>query len=161
MLKCQQCVSKAFPIRFLLPMRLGNRNVKHLLWHAFYNFHLLLQTFSFSLPSEIPKCHFIFAFSHFSLPNCYLPLLCSFFLCFSFSFVYFVTGDRCGLNCQKPALSSYKRALKRKTFGITAMEIHLYLFQLGEAHQHTAMPLGTLLDHQRIPFYHLHLNMLN
>ena len=84
---CNTCPSfsntflKRFQYVFLLPMCLGNRNVKHLLWHAFCNFHLLLQTFCFSLPSDIPSAIFftIFTFSHFSLPNCYLPLLCSFF----------------------------------------------------------------------------------
>ena len=46
--------------------------------HVFYHFHLLLHAFSFCLPSGR---HFftIFTFSHFSLPNCYLPLLFSFF----------------------------------------------------------------------------------
>ncbi|KAG4395706.1 hypothetical protein GLYMA_19G015251v4 [Glycine max] len=44
--------------------------------HVFYHFHLLLHAFSFCLPSER---HFFFTIFTFSLPNCYLPLLCSFF----------------------------------------------------------------------------------
>lgn len=35
------------------------------------------------------------------------------------------------------------------------MEIHSCLFQLDEAHQHTAMLHGIPPDHQRTPFCHL------
>lgn len=35
------------------------------------------------------------------------------------------------------------------------MGIHLCQFQLGEAHQHTAMPLDTLPCHRRTLFCHL------
>lgn len=43
----------------------------------------------------------------------------------------------------------------------TSMGIHLYQFQLGEVHQHTAGPLGTPLGRQRIPSYHLLFGMLH
>ena len=66
---CNTCPSfsntflKHFQYVFLLPMCLDNQNVKHLLWQAFCNFHLLLQTFCFSLPSEILSAIFFLPFS--------------------------------------------------------------------------------------------------
>ena len=67
-------------------MCLGNRNVKHLLWHAFCNFHLLLQTFCISLPSEIPSAIFFYHFHFLSFLSPQLLSPPSLFLLFIFSF---------------------------------------------------------------------------
>lgn len=44
---------------------------------------------------------------------------------------------------------------------LTATEIHLCQFLLGEVHQRIAMLLGILPDHQKTPFCHLRSGMFH